>query len=167
MNHDTEDDSKAQSLYPKDVLENTRKLFILCDKNQTGAIEKDELGGVMNELGISEVGQVEIDTLMDSLDQNKDGKIDFEEFLIGVANFFQTDAQPDTQGKKMHLRTRSGRSLSQIIKNAEMANISPSPSLSTSASTEIPPINNEEEKRGSRNSSLDGFTLNLITISIS
>lgn len=59
--------------------ESIQKLFKEWDSDGSGTIEREELSAVMKKLcGLSDE---DIDTLIDEADQNKDGVIDYNEFL--------------------------------------------------------------------------------------
>lgn len=64
-----------------------KQLFRYCDKDDSGSIDKDELGSVMHELG-KDLTDEELSTLMTQLDSDGNGDIDFDEFLEGMGKWF-------------------------------------------------------------------------------
>ncbi|CAM9355368.1 unnamed protein product, partial [Choristocarpus tenellus] len=57
-----------------------REIFNLMDKDGGGTITKEELGELMDTLGIDATPE-EIDLMIDEIDQDSNGEIDFEEFV--------------------------------------------------------------------------------------
>jgi Ca2+-binding EF-hand superfamily protein len=67
---------------PEKDIEELRKLFISCDKNGDGKITIDEFGQALLNFGV-EYSFAEIKELMNKLDANNNGVIDYTEFLAG------------------------------------------------------------------------------------
>ena len=57
-----------------------REIFNLVDKDGGGTISKEELGELMETLGIDATPE-EIDLMIHEIDQDNNGEIDFEEFV--------------------------------------------------------------------------------------
>ncbi|KAG2895881.1 hypothetical protein PI126_g16992 [Phytophthora idaei] len=57
-----------------------REIFNLVDRDRGGSITKVELGELMDTLGI-DTSPEEIDLMINEIDQDKNGEIDFEEFV--------------------------------------------------------------------------------------
>jgi len=58
-----------------------RDVFAVFDKDNSGSITADELGAVMKQLGLAP-SDTELQDLINEADTNKDGVINFDEFLI-------------------------------------------------------------------------------------
>jgi Ca2+-binding EF-hand superfamily protein len=67
---------------PEKDIEELRKIFISCDKNGDGRINIDEFGRALLTFGV-EYTLEEIKDLMNRLDANNNGVIDYTEFLAG------------------------------------------------------------------------------------
>ncbi|KAJ1913582.1 hypothetical protein IWQ60_009151 [Tieghemiomyces parasiticus] len=82
---ESEDHSKDT---PKDKADLTelRKYFKTFDKDGDGFIVREELAQVMNKLG-DHLKDHELDEMFAEADENKDGKIEFEEFTKMVSRF--------------------------------------------------------------------------------
>lgn len=57
-----------------------REIFNLVDRDGGGTITKEELGELMDTLGIDATGE-ELDLMINEIDSSGDGQIDFEEFV--------------------------------------------------------------------------------------
>jgi calmodulin len=57
-----------------------REIFNLVDRDGGGTITKEELGELMDTLGIDATPE-EIDLMINEIDQDSNGEIDFEEFV--------------------------------------------------------------------------------------
>lgn len=62
---------------PKEVKKNLREVFVLYDKQQKGYIPTNDFKGILKELG-PEVPEAELDGIVDEIDQDSSGTIDFE-----------------------------------------------------------------------------------------
>jgi Ca2+-binding EF-hand superfamily protein len=60
-----------------------KELFRMCDTDGDGVVTKKELKKLMNDLGI-DTPKEQFDALFKNLDINDDGKLGFEEFLMGM-----------------------------------------------------------------------------------
>lgn len=67
---------------PEKDIEELRKIFISCDKNGDGRINIDEFGHALLTFGVDYTIE-EIKDLMNRLDANNNGFIDYTEFLAG------------------------------------------------------------------------------------
>lgn len=76
-----------QSKFTDEQVEHMRQLFGYCDKDGSGSIDKEELGSVMHELG-KDLSEEELSALMEQLDVDGNGDIDFDEFLEGMGKWF-------------------------------------------------------------------------------
>ena len=67
-------------LSPEEINE-FREIFNLVDKDRGGSITKVELSELMDTLGIDATPE-EIDLMISEIDQDGNGDIDFEEFVL-------------------------------------------------------------------------------------
>ena len=70
-----------------------KEVFDLFDKDKDGAITTKELGYVMRALG-ADITQTELQEMINKIDQNSSGKIEFKEFL---ELFVKKLKDPDTE----------------------------------------------------------------------
>jgi EF-hand domain pair len=78
-----------------------RQLFRYCDKDGSGSIDKEELGSVMHELG-RDLSPDELTTLMNQLDVDGNGDIDFDEFLEGMGKWFLSPTGDNKQATEYY-----------------------------------------------------------------
>mmetsp|Transcript_12702 Transcript_12702/g.21549 ORF Transcript_12702/g.21549 Transcript_12702/m.21549 type:complete len:102 (-) Transcript_12702:214-519(-) len=64
----------------QDEIDDLKEAFNMFDVDGGGSISKEELKGVMKKLG-SDPTDDEIQAMINSVDDNGDGEIDFDEFL--------------------------------------------------------------------------------------
>ncbi|ETV85884.1 hypothetical protein, variant [Aphanomyces astaci] len=69
----------AQELSENEIAE-FREIFNLVDRDRGGSITKAELGELMDTLGIN-TSPEEIDLMINEIDQDSNGEIDFDEFV--------------------------------------------------------------------------------------
>ncbi|CAE7623117.1 Calml3 [Symbiodinium microadriaticum] len=69
----------TQHLSPEEIAE-FREIFNLVDRDGGGSITKEELGELMDTLGI-DASPEELETMINEIDSSGDGEIDFEEFV--------------------------------------------------------------------------------------
>lgn len=62
-------------------LEEVKAAFALFDKNEDGFIDASELRNVLCGLSLAEASEAECTNMITSFDDDKDGRIDFCEFL--------------------------------------------------------------------------------------
>ena len=67
-----------------DQIAELRNSFAAIDANHDGQVSKDELKAHLQKLGDNVTDDV-VDELMGKVDENGDGKIDFEEFVKAVS----------------------------------------------------------------------------------
>ena len=65
---------------PAETIAEFREIFNLVDRDGGGTITKEELGELMDTLGIDATPE-EIDLMINEIDQDSNGEIDFEEFV--------------------------------------------------------------------------------------
>lgn len=84
-NQDFFDDFLSQlSHILKDKDEETcyKEMFRILDENRTGAIPTADLRGIFVSIQAKvQMSDQEVDELIDDIDKNKDGKVDFSEFF--------------------------------------------------------------------------------------
>ena len=63
--------------------DNLRKVFSMLDKDGNGFIDREQLVGILSQHGFinSQTLQEEVNEIFAESDTNKDGKIDFDEFV--------------------------------------------------------------------------------------
>ncbi|XP_060566582.1 calmodulin-beta-like isoform X1 [Ruditapes philippinarum] len=88
--------SDRKSSLPEEKLQELQEAFVLFDKNQDGMITKEELGAVLHALGQRPTVS-EVQALIHSVDLDKSGTIDFEEFV----KIFSTKLSIDPE-KELH-----------------------------------------------------------------
>jgi calmodulin len=67
-------------LYYLPALPHYQEIFNLVDRDGGGTITKEELGDLMDTLGIDATPE-EIELMINEIDQDNNGEIDFEEFV--------------------------------------------------------------------------------------
>lgn len=84
--------------------ENTKKFFLLYDKNKDGAIQRDELYQLLYDINVDGCRSAFVKTcdrwtdgVMDQIDTNKDGTITWEEYRIAAG--LPKDAPPPAPPK--------------------------------------------------------------------
>ncbi|XP_061172568.1 uncharacterized protein LOC133181934 isoform X2 [Saccostrea echinata] len=65
---------------PDDIKHDLKKAFRVLDINGDGFISKEELREVLTKMGETLTDQ-EVDEMMEKADKNKDGKIDYDEYV--------------------------------------------------------------------------------------
>ena len=78
--------SKSKTGRRKSELDETeikrlKEVFSYFDKNDDGEISTEEIGGVMKSLGLP-ITDEELKDIMNDLDENGDGHMDFDEFVV-------------------------------------------------------------------------------------
>ena len=71
-----------------------REIFNLVDTDGGGSITKDELAELMDTLGIDATPE-EIDLMINEIDQDSNGEIDFDEFVAVMSRKVNTVYTPD------------------------------------------------------------------------
>ncbi|OQR88233.1 calmodulin [Thraustotheca clavata] len=71
-----------------------REIFNLVDRDRGGSITKVELGELMDTLGIN-TSPEEIDLMINEIDQDSNGEIDFDEFVAVMSRKVNATYSPD------------------------------------------------------------------------
>ena len=71
-------------------LQEFREVFNLVDTDRGGSISSDELGRLMETLGIK-TSKEELDLMISEIDENGNGDIDFDEFVLVMSRKVQAD----------------------------------------------------------------------------
>lgn len=85
--------STAQQLSAEELGE-FREIFNLVDRDGGGSISKEELGELMDTLGIN-ASQEEIDLMINEIDTDNNGEIDFEEFVAVMSRKVNASYTPE------------------------------------------------------------------------
>ena len=72
---------RRKSQLDESEIKRLKEAFAFFDKNDDGEISTEEIGGVMKSLGLP-ISDDELKDIMDDLDENGDGHMDFEEFVV-------------------------------------------------------------------------------------
>ncbi|GBG27901.1 Calmodulin [Hondaea fermentalgiana] len=83
----------AEDLSEEELAE-YREIFNLVDRDGGGSISNSELGDLMDTLGIN-ASQEEIDLMINEIDQDSNGEIDFEEFVAVMSRRVKAAYTPD------------------------------------------------------------------------
>ena len=70
-----------------------REIFNLVDRDGGGSISKEELGELMDTLGIN-ASQEEVDLMIEEIDQDNNGEIDFDEFVAVMSRKVNANYTP-------------------------------------------------------------------------
>ncbi|XP_030273519.1 calcium-binding protein 7 isoform X2 [Sparus aurata] len=84
---------------PEDEVEEIREAFKVFDRDGNGFISKQELGMAMRSLGYMP-NEVELEVIIQRLDMDGDGQVDFEEFVTLLGPKLTAAGMPD----KFHSR---------------------------------------------------------------
>ncbi|XP_075709552.1 calcium-binding protein 7 [Rhinoderma darwinii] len=79
---------------PEDEIEEIREAFKVFDRDGNGFISKQELGTAMRSLGYMP-NEVELEVIIQRLDMDGDGQVDFEEFVTLLGPKITTTGIPD------------------------------------------------------------------------
>uniref|UniRef100_A0A673TPN8 Calcium binding protein 7 n=1 Tax=Suricata suricatta TaxID=37032 RepID=A0A673TPN8_SURSU len=79
---------------PEDELEEIREAFKVFDRDGNGFISKQELGTAMRSLGYMP-NEVELEVIIQRLDMDGDGQVDFEEFVTLLGPKLSTSGIPE------------------------------------------------------------------------
>ncbi|XP_032991917.1 calcium-binding protein 7 isoform X1 [Lacerta agilis] len=79
---------------PEDELEEIREAFKVFDRDGNGFISKQELGTAMRSLGYMP-NEVELEVIIQRLDMDGDGQVDFEEFVTLLGPKLSTTGIPE------------------------------------------------------------------------
>lgn len=86
----------AESGYSAEEIENFKTLFDIFDKNQSGAIDLQDMEQVMDQLGKD---PARAQALLDNIDPNHDGRIGFSEFLQMLSDV-EKELEPDYENSE-------------------------------------------------------------------
>ncbi|CAH2294979.1 calcium-binding 7 [Pelobates cultripes] len=84
----------APTQLPEDEIEEIREAFKVFDRDGNGFISKQELGTAMRSLGYMP-NEVELEVIIQRLDMDGDGQVDFEEFVTLLGPKITTSGIPD------------------------------------------------------------------------
>eukprot|EP00943_MAST-04B_sp_MAST-4B-sp1_P005421 g5421.t1 len=107
----------------KDELAEFREIFNLVDKDKGGSISRDELGELMDTLGIR-ASKEEIDLMINEIDEDNNGEIDFEEFVAVMSrkvNANYTSAEVKSAFKAFEINGSSGYVTIDSLRKALMS----------------------------------------------
>ena len=76
---------------PEEKIDFFKSVFEACDSNKDGVIEKEDLANLARACGLNPT-EAEVTQYMDVLDENKNGVVDFEEFVRFAAFLFKEDS---------------------------------------------------------------------------
>ncbi|KAK1160076.1 UNVERIFIED_CONTAM: hypothetical protein FKN15_066599 [Acipenser sinensis] len=79
---------------PEDELEEIRQAFKVFDRDGNGFISKQELGMAMRSLGYMP-NEVELEVIIQRLDMDGDGQVDFDEFVTLLGPKLSSAGMPD------------------------------------------------------------------------
>jgi len=65
-------------------IEQIRDMFILIDADKSGTLEKDEIIKLMSQLSQNNVSQEDSAKILEKMDKNKDGVVEWSEFLVAM-----------------------------------------------------------------------------------
>lgn len=66
-----------------EIIEQLREAFDACDGDKDGALTKDELENLLTSLG-GQLNDEVLERIMQAADANKDGKMQFEQFIMAL-----------------------------------------------------------------------------------
>ena len=107
----------------KEELAEFREIFDLVDKDKGGSISRDELGELMDTLGIR-ASKEEIDLMINEIDEDNNGEIDFEEFVAVMSrkvNANYTSAEVKSAFKAFEMDCSSGYVTIDSLRKALMS----------------------------------------------
>ena len=107
----------------KEELAEFREIFDLVDKDKGGSISRDELGELMDTLGIR-ASKAEIDLMINEIDEDNNGEIDFEEFVAVMSrkvNANYTSAEVKSAFKAFEMDGSSGYVTIDSLRKALMS----------------------------------------------
>ena len=107
----------------KEELAEFREIFDLVDKDKGGSISRDELGELMDTLGIR-ASKEEIDLMINEIDEDNNGEIDFEEFVAVMSrkvNANYTSAEVKSAFKAFEMDGSSGYVTIDSLRKALMS----------------------------------------------
>ncbi|KAJ3081366.1 hypothetical protein HDU79_010965 [Rhizoclosmatium sp. JEL0117] len=94
------------------------EIFSLVDVDHGGTISTDELGVLMNTLGLHP-SQMELEAMVKELDSENTGEIDFESFVGAMTKQLETEVTPDELTKAFKMFTLFDTSNELIVPDHE------------------------------------------------
>jgi len=85
---------RRKSQLDKDEIRQLKEAFAFFDHNGDGEISTQEIGEVMKTLGL-EITEEELKDIMNDLDENGDGHMDFDEFVLMMDRRMSVGSQVD------------------------------------------------------------------------
>ncbi|KAL8346909.1 hypothetical protein RB601_003445 [Gaeumannomyces tritici] len=114
-----------QSHLTNDQLKQLKEVFDIIDKDGTGSISAEEFADAMESLGLSATDAEAQDIIAD-IDTNKDGQIDFHEFLRAMAHPETNQAlDPNSQKHDINKEQRELLQAFEVIDQDGSGSISP------------------------------------------
>ena len=94
--------------FDQDEVKNLQRVFSQVDADGSKELEYPELATVFVKWGLENVTEAEVETLIKRFDVNKNGKLDFDEFL-GLAAAAKSLADGDDESMEATIRTHFAR----------------------------------------------------------
>eukprot|EP00947_MAST-08B_sp_MAST-8B-sp1_P000093 g93.t1 len=91
----------------KQEISEFREIFDLVDKDKGGSISKEELSDLMDTLGINATHE-EIDLMINEIDDDNNGEIDFDEFVAVMSRKVNTTYTAEEVKNSFKLFERDG-----------------------------------------------------------
>jgi len=85
---------RRKSQLEKDEIRQLKEAFAFFDHNNDGEISTQEIGKVMKALGL-DITEEELKDIMNDLDENGDGHMDFDEFVLMMDRRMSVNSQVD------------------------------------------------------------------------
>nr|XP_032646915.1 troponin C, skeletal muscle isoform X1 [Chelonoidis abingdonii] len=92
VNHTTDQQAEARSFLSEEMIAEFKAAFDMFDADGGGDISTKELGTVMRMLGQTPTKE-ELDAIIEEVDEDGSGTIDFEEFLVMMVRQMKEDAK--------------------------------------------------------------------------
>ena len=83
-------------------------MFNSVDDDGSGELDYDELARVLEKWGLENVSEADVEQLVKRFDVNKNGKLDFDEFL-GLATAAKSLSEGDGESMEVTIRTHFAR----------------------------------------------------------
>lgn len=89
-------------------LKQLQRVFNSVDDDGSGELDYDELARVLEKWGLENVSEADVEQLVKRFDVNKNGKLDFDEFL-GLATAAKSLSEGDGESMEVTIRTHFAR----------------------------------------------------------